>query len=532
MTIFVSIISYYNNDLNYTIEDLCKKAKYPELLTIAIYIQDTEEVCSEIIDKYSANSHFIVNCVKNANTTYSNMLKYNKSLLTNEQYYLQINTNIRFTLHWDIIAIQMLGQCFKHESVNNYKALLTSSGVPSYIFEKDIELVNAAIPHVLDFDYIHNNTVHIKSTPIECYNVRQIPIKTHLLCNDFLFVKSNWINIYYHQELTFPDENLVTSIIAFTSGWSLFNAYDILFYKDVSSTLYNDELSNYDTYTIITESYNSIKAVRSIDDYKYLSGYDYKNNVFIEQHTDFVTNEELWKNLYKFQSTSQEKPTLSNTEQPTLSNTEQKKLSIEKSKEEAGLKKKKKAEELLAYQQKILEEKKADIFQYLYQGTSNMIIVSLQPTKVSIKNHIYFAKRNLTSIVYCCQENIDDSEIIQRFTKKFSIIIIVNANCFFANYLSSLQTLFNSFKLRLNEYSYKCNTNNLCIFGKKTNDIKYIDLCTSITKFKFKVHGFIYIESESELNLVKVFNDKHIKKDYTHLCYELFNEDRKEHNKQ
>jgi hypothetical protein len=110
-TIFVSIASYRDSELEPTITDLFKKAKYPGRIIVGVCLQDTSEKYENFIFKDHKQVKILyINYLEAKGVCYARSL-IQKDLLKDEKYYLQIDSHTRFSYNWDTNLINQLTLC-------------------------------------------------------------------------------------------------------------------------------------------------------------------------------------------------------------------------------------------------------------------------------------------------------------------------------------------------------------------------------------------------------------------------------------
>jgi len=110
-TIFVSIASYRDTELEKTIDDLLKKAQFPERVFIGVCLQDTVENIQSF--KYRNHPQIRIENIEYQNAKgvcYARSIIQTK-LLGSEKYFLQIDSHSRFAYQWDSLLIQQLTSC-------------------------------------------------------------------------------------------------------------------------------------------------------------------------------------------------------------------------------------------------------------------------------------------------------------------------------------------------------------------------------------------------------------------------------------
>lgn len=450
--IFVSITSICNEDIEYTLEDLCKKARFPETLHIVVNIADESEKLEYFKERFSNNPHITVithdyDCDSHQ---YMSMVHENTQHINNEMYYLQIHPNQRFVMHWDVVAIHMLGQCFKSEYTNDKKALLTTVGSPVEIFQRDMEFIDSPVPHYLDFDYIEHDHLQLKQVPIDNYPVRRIPIRSYIASAKFIFTMTRWAKqVVYDESWNEADEDMIVSIESFLCGWEIFNSYELLSYQQHSDV---DDSNETNVSQVVDEFMrnNELKVTREIKDYTFFSGYDCISNTFVEKNMDFVHDSSIWKNLYD-------------------------------------------------------SVQKESRFSVMRSG-KNVVVVSVCAKTHARNNHFRFGKRHDYTVVKVDCEVTHD-EIIAEYDN-YDTIVIITEHAIFSKFTDGVRHYIHHLNLDLANKSYICSSKQLALYGKsRTNCVLKLDLCTPHDQHVFRTHRFM-TAFDNEETIFQTFNSK------------------------
>ncbi|KAF0978281.1 hypothetical protein FDP41_002796 [Naegleria fowleri] len=119
-TIFVSICAYRDSELQHTLKDMFEKAYYPDRLRVGICLQvhENDSVNDEFDYRNQSYSHqikeIIINYKSSKGPCFARFL-IQKYLYQQEDYYLQIDSHMRFDDGWDVTLIKQLHQCEEEE---------------------------------------------------------------------------------------------------------------------------------------------------------------------------------------------------------------------------------------------------------------------------------------------------------------------------------------------------------------------------------------------------------------------------------
>ena len=113
-TIFISIASYRDPEINQTLDGMISKAVHPDLLRVTVHFQETEEFLSVDPKEYLPENLALNPNIKLIPGDYKNAAGAgpSRSLIqqyyNNETYYMQLDSHHRFKKGWDIELIMQL----------------------------------------------------------------------------------------------------------------------------------------------------------------------------------------------------------------------------------------------------------------------------------------------------------------------------------------------------------------------------------------------------------------------------------------
>ncbi len=304
MKIFVSIASYCDELLFFTIKDCMDKANKPENIFFGIVDQNEATQRAEIdgLDFKNQIKYVYINNIDTFGVSWARNIAF--SLLDGEDFLLQIDSHMLFEKDWDLTLI------------NQYNNLKMISQKPIII----------TYPYDFSFDENSNPTFNKPSgksvlvlrphpdTPLEKDSARirfraehkytDAPVLGCHIAGGFIFTSSDFIEeIPYDPFLYFVGEEQSLSIRAYTRGWDIYHPIWIPLYhqyknkkieylsqhwnkdandkrvlssahltnrtiKRVNRLLYGDGMKN---------SVYGLGSVRTMDDFIAFSGIDYKN---------------------------------------------------------------------------------------------------------------------------------------------------------------------------------------------------------------------------------------------------------------
>lgn len=227
--IFVNIASLLDKELIPTIKSALAKSREPKNLHFSIVVQDTidplEEI-KEIIDGYGATMDYIFLPLEEVRGVgYARMLA-NQTLTEDFEFYLQIDSHMRFKLGWDITLISLYN---KEGWDNECKFIYTTypkyygyvSDLPPEVLDRNIKDENGTI-FLSSFDQKHPATISkirmIEGGPF--YDFELIPWSddfkdriTYYFCAGFAFGRTEYfLQVPVDPHYSYSGEELTISI--------------------------------------------------------------------------------------------------------------------------------------------------------------------------------------------------------------------------------------------------------------------------------------------------------------------------------
>ena len=304
MKIFISIASYCDEVLFFTINDCFLKAKYPQNLTFGIVDQNDKSQREKIDALEFSNQikYVYINKLDTQGVSWARNIAF--SLWDNEEYLLQIDSHMTFEENWDETLMQQHNDLLKTSPkpiISTYPYDFQFDEDYKPVFKKPSgEYVLELRPHP-DTSLKKDNAVlrfragHTKSTK---------PVNGCHIAAGFIFTSALFIEeVPYDPYLYFHGEEQSLSIRAFTKGWDIYHPTWIPLYhcykkigashathhwhesidnkralkstylrqraiKRVNRLFYGDGMKN---------SIYGLGNVRTLDEYIKFSGIDYKS---------------------------------------------------------------------------------------------------------------------------------------------------------------------------------------------------------------------------------------------------------------
>ena len=225
-TIFVSIASYRDLDCKNTVRNLFEKALYPDRVFIGICMQVAPGVDDDClvslpersgqlrIDEVAAEESMGA-CWARSRT---------QSLWRGEDYFLQVDSHMRFVQGWDEKFIAMLGKCPSDKPVlSTYPLPFT----PPDSLAKD-DLITILPRSFNDWGVLR---MHSILSPIE--QAPEIPSPSFVIGAGFVFTLGKVVEeVPYDPYIYFEGEEICFAVRLWTSGWDMFNPNGVVAYHD------------------------------------------------------------------------------------------------------------------------------------------------------------------------------------------------------------------------------------------------------------------------------------------------------------
>lgn len=219
MSIFVSIVSYRDTQLVPTIKNLLFYADNPDQIHVGVISQDREHPDLSFVEKISYTK---------MNFKYSRGVGYARKLAmelySGEDFYLQIDSHMRFAKSWDTELINMISVT-KEISKNN-KVVLSQFPAPYEIHTNGKEFYpqnSMELWTVPSWSKVDNREFGAWSAKRQIMDDLSVPHPTHTLLAGYIFSTGNFVDeIPYDERISFMGEELCLAIRAYTRGWSLY----------------------------------------------------------------------------------------------------------------------------------------------------------------------------------------------------------------------------------------------------------------------------------------------------------------------
>ncbi|NOQ30430.1 MAG: hypothetical protein GQ570_04810 [Helicobacteraceae bacterium] len=306
MKIFISVASYCDKLLFFTIKDAIAKAQNPENIMFGI-VDQNDKTQKDIIDllAFAKQIKYVyINKLDTLGVSWARNIAF--SLFDNEEYLLQIDSHMMFMQNWDEILIQQHTDLLKIA-----KKPIISTYPYDFHFDENEEIVfkEHSSEYVLELRPHPDTTLEEESAVLRFraeHNKSSTPVHGCHMAAGFIFTNGNFIEeVPYDPYLYFHGEEQSLSIRSYTKGWDIYHPNLIPLYHNYKITKTNYTTHHWnkdvDTKRVLSSTYlkeratqrinrlfyedgmkNSIYGlgnVRTLDEYIRFSGIDYKNRV-------------------------------------------------------------------------------------------------------------------------------------------------------------------------------------------------------------------------------------------------------------
>ncbi len=303
-TIFVQIPSYRDPECQWTIKDLFEKAKHPKQVFVGVcwqYDAELDQACFEIASPNPTNTSNLLFSVERSRGIGWARWQAQK-LYDDEDYFLMIDSHMRFVEHWDSKMIAEFGRC---ESDKPFISCYPPSYTPP-----DNLYPNPKVSVLKSKAFTKRGNLRFRSS-----NIREgldRPRPSAFLAGGYFFTKGSFaMEVPYDPRIYFNDDEICLSVRAYTHGWDGFAPSSVFIYhyyyapkKDPPKHLHWKDHEDWRRYERLsrarreylfcgTEPVDDPEAlveiekyglggVRSVADYENFSGIDFKNQVVSE----------------------------------------------------------------------------------------------------------------------------------------------------------------------------------------------------------------------------------------------------------
>ena len=308
MTIFISIASYRDPELERTIHSAIDNAANPDELYFGVVIQEFEKEMPDL--SWVKNISLVQIHPKFARGAgYARSIA--MDLYEDQDYYLQIDSHTLFEKNWDLLCIEQHNKA--QEIAKNNKVILSHFPMPYYVETNNkisiIKKSKIQLPYPTKQIPKLTKRNEWTAERIELSN-KNIPEESTTLLAGFIFTTGNIVKeIPYDPEIVFFGEELCFALRAWTRGWDIYSPCKIILYhfytRERYSKIWKDRniraVSWKELESISKEKQKNILCgieqgiyglgnIRSIEDYERITGLNFKKMYSVRNDTIGLRN--------------------------------------------------------------------------------------------------------------------------------------------------------------------------------------------------------------------------------------------------
>ena len=304
MKIFISIASYCDELLFFTLKDCLKKANKPDNLTFAV-VDQNDATQREKIDKLSFHNqvkYVYINKIDTLGVSWARNIAF--SLWDNEEYLLQIDSHMLFEQDWDLSLLQQ----YKELQSISKKPIITTYPY-NFTFDENEKPVhsNNSSKYVLVLRPHPDTSLSEDNAVLRFRAEHQLSDTPVLGCHiaaGFVFTSASFIEeVPYDPYLYFHGEEQSLSLRSYSKGWDIYhpNVIPLYHHYKLINTEYDSHHwnKNVQSKRVLSASYLKLRAIsrvnrlfyedgmsgsiyglgseRTLEEFIIFSGIDYKN---------------------------------------------------------------------------------------------------------------------------------------------------------------------------------------------------------------------------------------------------------------
>ncbi len=227
-TIFVSIASYRDPDCKNTVQDLFAKAAFPSRVIIGVCLQtvpieDDDCQLEQAKQLYSGQLRIMqVHASESKGACWARHQV--QSLFRDEDYYLQVDSHMRFVQDWDLQLLEMLAQCGVEKAVLSTYPL---SFTPPDTFAAD------GIVTIHPKQFNEEGILAQRSTLASMKHAPAQPTPVYLIGAGLIFARGSLVReVPYDPYLYFEGEEISLAVRFWTHGWDIFTPNRVVAWHD------------------------------------------------------------------------------------------------------------------------------------------------------------------------------------------------------------------------------------------------------------------------------------------------------------
>jgi len=255
--ILIQIASFRDAQLLPTIRDCINNAKYPENLRFALCWQHDE---TESLEEFLNDPRFKIMDVPHAESLGCGWARSKtQEFYTDEQYTMQIDSHMRFAVHWDELCMQMMedlrGKGYRKPILTGYPPSFFPDNDPAGRMQFPIQMVFGS--------FVNYGVVDFKSYKLLGYEKMTSPVKAYFLSAGFIFTLGQFCReVPYDPNIQFRGEEIALTVRAYTHGYDFFHPHKIvLWHFYLRSACPKNNLVTETT----KKSYNRVETLLEVD---------------------------------------------------------------------------------------------------------------------------------------------------------------------------------------------------------------------------------------------------------------------------
>ena len=222
--IYIQIPAYRDSELEPTLLNLFRTAKYPDNIRVCVVWQHAEdEILSDKILSHKSIEIIDVPFLQSEGCNWARVIL--QRMWKGEKYTLFLDSHHRFVKHWDEKMIQMY-ENLKKDGIN--KPLITAY-LPHYIPHNDPKGRNKKPLKMYAFKREYGILTHLTSRPLPFWNWLKKPIQAEFISLHFIFTEGKFnTEVKMDSDIYFFGDEVLVSLKSFTAGYDLFHPHIIL----------------------------------------------------------------------------------------------------------------------------------------------------------------------------------------------------------------------------------------------------------------------------------------------------------------
>jgi len=221
--IFVSIASYRDPELIPTIKNLIANAANPQNLTICIAWQHADEDVWDTLDEFKDDFRFKIIDIPYLEAQGVCFARHEiQKLLSDEDYYLQLDSHHRFSKGWDI-TLQDYSNFLK---IRGHKKPILSSYLPGYFPKNDPDGRNMEVWGLNIDRFMPAGVPFLRPYTVDNWRELKEPFPSRFLSGHFIFAPASFaVEVPYDPNLYFHGEESSLAGRAYTNGYDIFSPH-------------------------------------------------------------------------------------------------------------------------------------------------------------------------------------------------------------------------------------------------------------------------------------------------------------------